>query len=122
LLTRQKLLRSGRLDLVYASSSELLLIELKVEGFRRQHIPQIIGYRDDLRLLQSQANFVRGEICSYILCLKFDEKAAVHAEQMGVHLRAFDPRELLLEFYKMRRLIPDISQLSLPTREYGVSE
>src|SRR5690242_18983034 len=96
LLTRQKSLPSGRLDLMYAGASELLLVELKVEQFRAKFLRQVLAYRNDLAVLQRQAKFVRGQIRPYVLCLKFDKAAEALAEEMGVCLRSFDPREVLI--------------------------
>jgi len=118
LLTRQKSLPSGRLDLIYACASDLLLVELKVEQFRAKFLRQVLGYRDDLRALQSQAKFVRGEIHPYVVCLKFDGAEAELAKQMGVLLRSFDPREVLIEFYKNAPL--DTKYLSTFPTDKGV--
>jgi hypothetical protein len=118
LLTRQKPLRSGRLDLMYACANELLLVELKVEEFRAKFLSQVLCYRDDLVVLQKQAKFVRGDIRPYVLCLGFDRSAATLAEDRGVALRAFDPRELLIEFYKNAPL--DTKYLSTFPTDKGV--
>jgi hypothetical protein len=118
LLTRQKPLPSGRLDLMYACASDLLLVELKVEQFRAKFLRQVLAYRDDLTALQSQAKFVRGEIRPYVLCLNFDAAAAALAKERGVLLRSFDPREVLIEFYRNAPL--DTKYLSTFPTDKGV--
>ncbi len=44
LLARQKILKSGRLDLLFTAEDKLLLLELKVEDFRPEFIQQVKRY------------------------------------------------------------------------------
>ncbi|MBI3759080.1 MAG: hypothetical protein HY269_04915, partial [Deltaproteobacteria bacterium] len=77
LMARQKALPTGRLDLVYACLSEIFLIELKVEAFRRKFVDQILGYWSDLQRLQEQGMFLKGTIVPYLLCPGVEDKGAL---------------------------------------------
>jgi hypothetical protein len=66
LLIRQMILPSGRLDLLYAYQSRLLLVELKVESFQRKFVEQVSNYRQELNGFQNQGRLVRGDIHPYL--------------------------------------------------------
>ena len=68
LVARQKILPSGRLDLVYSHLSDLLLVELKVEPFQESFLNQVTEYRNDLVSLQQRGEFVRGDLNAVLLC------------------------------------------------------
>jgi hypothetical protein len=58
LLVRQMIIPSGRLDLLYAYQTKLLLIELKVVPFQHKFIKQVLDYKNDLINYQEQ-----GRVC-----------------------------------------------------------
>lgn len=100
LMARQKALPSGRLDLVYACLSEVLLIELKVEAFKKKFLDQILDYRADLLELQQQGRFIKGSIVPYLLCPESNRESGETAIHRGVRFVTYDPAEVLTEFYK----------------------
>jgi hypothetical protein len=71
LLARQKTLDSGRLDLLFASEDKLLLLELKVENFKREFVDQVEQYRSDLLSLQASGLLLDGLIEAFLMCPVF---------------------------------------------------
>ena len=67
LLSRQMLMPSGRLDLLYAHRTDLLLIELKAVPFQRQFVRQLSRYMADLLKLQKEGQLIQGRINPYLL-------------------------------------------------------
>ena len=67
LLGRQIILPSGRLDLLYAYRTQLLLVELKVEAFQKRFVQQVSSYLTDLGEFQRQRRLVQGTIKPYLL-------------------------------------------------------
>lgn len=100
LLVRQMILPSGRLDLLYAYQNKLLLIELKVVEFKKDFLDQVLSYKTDLSVYQQNGKLLRGEIKSYLLCTDATKPQQFLAEQRGVKLTKYDPREVLDFFYK----------------------
>lgn len=118
LVARQKLLPSGRLDLVFACGNELLLVELKTEEFKRGFLAQVLAYKADLRELQRQGKFVGGEIVPYLACPHSAAYAQRLAEGVGVRLRCYDPAETLSAFFRSAPL--DTKYLSVLPSDMGV--
>ena len=101
LVTRQKALPSGRLDLVYSHLSDLLLIELKVEPFQEPFVNQVTEYRSDLVSLQRRGEFVRGDLSAVLLCPRVTRDEQRFAALSEVTAVTYSPAEVLLEFYEM---------------------
>ena len=93
LLARQKLLRSGRLDLVYGCGSELFLVELKVEDFKRKFLDQVLGYQRDLTELQSQGQFLRGNVVPICIARLQRQRTRVCYEPRRETLRVRSERD-----------------------------
>lgn len=118
LLFRQRSLPSGRLDLLYAAGSELLLVELKVEPFRASFIKQVLGYADDLYALQEQDTLVQATIKPYLLCPSFSDRQFSECESAGVTPVTYSPEEVLKSFYA--RLQSIASFVSIKPRDHGI--
>jgi hypothetical protein len=118
LVARQKLLPSGRLDLVFACADELLLVELKTEEFKRSFLTQVLSYRADLIELQKQRNFISGNVIPYLACPPFAQFARRLAEEVGVRLCSYDPAEILTAFFQKAPL--DTKYLSAVPSDMGV--
>ena len=54
IIDRQKIVSSGKLDLLYLCKDEILLIELKIVPFYKDIITQINNYEKDLIDLQNK--------------------------------------------------------------------
>ena len=118
LVARQKLLPSGRLDLVYSHLADLLLIELKVEPFRKAFVNQVLGYRNDLIGLQKSGEFVTGNVRAILLCPHVTRSDKQFANGEGVDAFLYDPGEVLIEFYRKAPL--DVKYLSVEPKDLGV--
>jgi hypothetical protein len=118
LIARQKLLPSGRLDLVFSHRNNLLLIELKVEPFKKSFVRQVCSYRADLKHLQSQGRFISGELLSYLLCPTITSAESRFSQQEDVEAVVYDPGVLLTDFY--RRAPLDTRYFSVVPSDKGV--
>ena len=118
LVARQKILPSGRLDLVYSHLSELLLVELKVEAFQRSFVGQVLGYRNDLVSMQGKGQFPRGNVRPIILSPQVTRNDRQYAGQAGVDATTYDPGMVLSEFYRNAPL--DVHYLSVQPSDVGV--
>jgi len=99
LIARQKILPSGRTDIIVGHLDDIILIELKVESFRRSFVKQILGYHSDLLRLQEQKKFVQGRIYPYILAPYFSNSDYEFASANGVSCKNYDPEAALKEFF-----------------------
>ncbi len=100
LLARQMIIPSGRLDLLYAYQTKLLLVELKVVPFHRRFIRQVLDYRSDLIAYQERGSLLRGEIIPYLLCPSSSIEGQQAAAQSGVSCIDYDPEQVLQFFYR----------------------
>ncbi len=100
LLVRQMILPSGRLDLLYAYQTRLLLIELKAVEFRDDFLDQLLSYKTDLTEYQKSGKLLHGEIDPYLLCTEATSSEEFLANQKGVKVAKYDPAEVLDYFYR----------------------
>ncbi|MDO8667659.1 MAG: hypothetical protein Q7K35_01005 [bacterium] len=100
LLVRQMILPSGRLDLLYAYQTKLLLIELKAVKFKRDFLDQVLNYKNELLEYQQRGKLLQGDIESFLLCTEATSLEKSLAEKRGVNLTKYDPQEVLGFFYK----------------------
>ncbi len=109
LLARQLELPDGsRLDLLFAVGNRLLLVELKVEGCRKEFVEQVADYRRQVRTLQEQGELPDGELIAYLLCPSFPEPLLTRCQQANIFAITYDPHQVLTLFYERFR------QLTLP--------
>jgi hypothetical protein len=99
LLGRQIILPSGRLDMLYAYRTKLLLVELKVESFHKRFIQQVFNYRQELNGFQNQGRLIGGEIHPYLLCTNATEPNKEFARTQGVTCHEYKPEDVLQFFY-----------------------
>lgn len=99
LLSRQMLIPSGRLDLLYAHRTELLLVELKVVPFKKRFVRQLCTYADDLRNLQQRGELLQGKISPYLLVTHATPSQCEAALANEIVCRPYDPEEILRYFY-----------------------
>lgn len=71
LINRQRKLLSGILDLLFLSSNNLLLLELKAVRSEIKFCDQVIEYRKDILSLQPKNEFPNLPIKSYLVCPEF---------------------------------------------------
>src|ERR1039458_5646162 len=68
-IARQKIVNSGKLDLIYLYKDEIVLIELKAVQFYKKIITQINDYEKDLLELQLQNKLINVKIKKVILVI-----------------------------------------------------
>lgn len=100
LLVRQMIIPSGRLDLLYAYQTRLLLIELKVVPFHRRFMRQVLDYKFDLISYQEKGKLLHGEIFPYLLCPSISENEQRVGTENGVICVDYNPEEVLQYFYQ----------------------
>jgi hypothetical protein len=100
LLVRQMIIPSGRLDLLYAYQTKLLLIELKVVPFQQKFVKQVLDYKNDLIDYQDQGKLLRGEILPYLLCPFIPEEQKRAAAARGIICTNYEPEGVLEFFYQ----------------------
>lgn len=105
LLARQMITPSGRLDLLYTYKSDLLLVELKVVGFHKRFLEQVINYRTDLEKFQHESRIVQANIRPYLLCTQVTARDHRDAEELGVQCVQYDPQHVLEHFWQNFRPI-----------------
>jgi hypothetical protein len=99
LLGRQIILPSGRLDMLYAYRTKLLLVELKIESFHKRFVQQVFNYRQELNGFQNQGRLIHGDIHPYLLCTDATEQNKEFALSQGVTCQKYKPEDVLQFFY-----------------------
>jgi len=110
LLSRQMLMPSGRLDLLYAHRTDLLLIELKAVPFQSRFLRQLSGYTAALLKLQKQGQLLQGPIYPYLLVTQVTEDQVRSATASHIECVVYDPAEVLEYFYNNMKPIALFTQ------------
>ncbi len=112
LISRQKKLPSGGiLDLLFLSSSNLLLLELKAIRSEKRFCEQIISYREEVRYLQTKKDFPKLPIKSYLVCPDFLDSHKKFCRENDITPIQFSPYELLKNFYLKVKVISSFINL-----------
>ncbi|MBC8490152.1 MAG: hypothetical protein H8D45_29385 [Bacteroidetes bacterium] len=99
-MSRQKILPSGnKLDLLFLSSTDLLLLELKAVRSDIKFCKQVIGYRNELVGLQDKQEIPNLPIKAYLVCPDFIEDHKKFCYENNVVPIQFSPYELLRNYY-----------------------
>jgi DNA-binding transcriptional ArsR family regulator len=101
LITRQLRLVDGRkrLDILLAVGDKIFLIELKADSFQREHIKQILTYKEELKKLQQEKNLIGGEIIPVLLVTNFKKQDLKICEENGIRLYQYSPIDILTKYY-----------------------
>ncbi len=99
LISRQKKLPSGILDLVFLSSNNLLLLELKAVRSEIKFCDQVVNYRNEIISLQVKNEFPNLPIKSFLICPEFLDSHKEYCHKNNVVPIQFSPYELLKNFY-----------------------
>ena len=118
LISRQKILKSGKLDLLYLFNDELLLIELKVVRFHKDNIKQIESYYEDLIELQNKNKMIKTNIRKYIFVLSSNEDEKKLCQSFFINMIDYKPKEILLKFYENFKELSHF--LKIQSGDYGV--
>ena len=119
LINRQKKLPSGGiLDLLFLSSNNLLLLELKAVRSEINFCDQVIDYREEIISLQPKNEFPNLPIKSYLVCPDFLDSHKDYCLKNNVVLIQFSPYELLKNFYFKVKAISRL--INLKPSNHGV--
>lgn len=111
LVARQMIVRSGRLDLLYATRQTLTLVELKVEDAKPEFIAQVRNYLADLEELQATARLLAASITPVLLCPSFADRVRTACSHAGVQAVTYSPADVLAEFFRSLRPLAELIAL-----------
>lgn len=118
LIARQKIVTSGKIDLLYLHKDELILIELKAVPFYRDIIRQINGYEKDLIELQGQNKLINARIKKIILVVLAKENDFEECQQENCELRTYKIENVLSKYYENFKELS--SFLKIQSGDFGV--
>jgi hypothetical protein len=112
LINRQKQLPSGgKLDLLFLSSSDLLLLELKAVRSEIKFCDQVLDYRKEIISLQYKNEFPNLPVKAYLVCPTFLDSHKEYCLKNDVIPIQFSPYELLKNFYYKVKAISSLINL-----------
>ena len=118
LIARQKIVSSGKLDLLYLCKDEILLIELKIISFYKDIINQINNYETDLIELQNQNKLIRSKIKKIILVIGCGENDRKSCDVNNIVLLSYKPENILSKYYENFKELS--SFLKIKSGDFGV--
>jgi hypothetical protein len=118
-LGRQITIPSGRLDMLYAYNTELLLVELKITAFHVKFIHQILNYKNDLFNFQQEGKLIKGDIIPFLILPSIDKNDLKTLEKNGIRCREYNPEDILKYFYT-EKLKPITSFIELRPIDIGI--
>jgi len=102
---------SGRLDLLYVSGQQVLVVELKVEDATPAFVAQVAAYAADLRAMQDEGRLPSGPVVSVLLCPSFDEETSRICVESDVQAVQYAPEEVLAEFFRRLKALSKFIEL-----------
>jgi len=118
LIARQKILNSGKLDLLCLSEDVLVLIELKTVPFTFDIVDEINGYHQDLIELQKNHRLIDAPIKKIILVTDYNHKDKEFCDSQNVQLVSFKPEHVLSKYYENFKEMT--SFLTIRSGDFGV--
>jgi hypothetical protein len=118
LVARQKIVSSGKIDMIYLHKDEMLLIELKVVPFYKEVITQINNYEIDLITLQNQNKLIKSKIRKIIVVSGARENDYVVCKENKIDLVVYKPEIILSKYYENFKELS--SFLKIQSGDYGV--
>lgn len=118
IIARQKILNSGKLDLLCMHEDTLVLIELKVVPFYSQIIEQINGYHKDLQELQGQNKLVNAPMQKVVLVTSFSSTDIAQCEQESIRVYICKPEQVLAKYFENFKELSYF--LTMQSGDYGV--
>ena len=119
LIARQKIVPSGKLDMLYLHKDEMLLIELKVVPFYKEVITQINNYEIDLMALQNQNKLIKSRIRKIIVVTGAKENDYFVCKQNKIDLIVYKAEIILTKYYENFKELS--SFLKIQSGDYGVT-
>lgn len=118
LIARQKIINSGKLDLLYLCKNEMLLIELKIVSFHKDIVNQINNYEVDLIELQNQNKLILSKIKKIILVTGCKENDFKLCYENNITLLSYKPEIILSKYYENFKELS--SFLKIQSGDFGV--
>jgi hypothetical protein len=118
LIARQKIIQSGKLDLLYIHRDEILLIELKAVPFYKEIIIQINNYEKDLLELQNYNKLIKSKIKKIIFATNANENDYKLCAEHSIDLIVFKPEIVLSKYYDNFKELSAF--LKIQAGDYGV--
>lgn len=118
LIARQKIVSSGKLDMLYLHKDEMLLIELKIVPFYKEIITQINNYETDLIELQKQNKLINSKIKKIIVVTSAKENDYKTCIQNNIELIIYKPENILEKYYENFKELSAF--LKIQSGDYGV--
>ncbi len=118
LIARQKIVSSGKLDMLYLHKDEILLIELKVVPFYNEVVTQINNYEIDILALQDQNKLIKSSIRKIIVVTGARENDYKICKENRIDLIVYKPEIILSRYYENFKELS--SFLTIQSGDYGV--
>jgi hypothetical protein len=118
LIARQKILNSGKLDLVCMYDDVLVLVEIKAIPFYSQIIEQINGYHKDLQELQGHNKLINAPIQKVILVTSCSSADIARCEQESIRVCLYKPEQVLAKYFENFKELSYF--LTMQSGDYGV--
>lgn len=118
IIARQKILPTGKLDLLCMYDDTLLLVELKITPFYSQIINQINSYYDDLSNLQNQNKLIKAPIQKIIMVTACSPGDVELCTQNNVYIRLYNPGQVLVKYFENFKELS--YYLTLQSGDYGM--
>jgi len=118
MLARQKMLKSGILDLLYIYRNELILIELKAVPFYKAVIEQINDYYDDLVRLQNDKKLISAPIHKYIIVTSANLTDREQCQSHQIKLITYEIKSILSAYYEHFKGISGF--MNIQSGDFGV--
>ncbi len=118
LIARQKIVSSGKLDMLYLHKDEMLLVELKVVPFYKEIIIQINNYETDLIALQNQNKLINSKIRKIIVVTAAREHDYEICKENKIDLIVYKAEIILTKYYENFKELS--SFLKIQSGDYGV--
>lgn len=118
LIARQKILNSGKLDLLYLYEDTLVLVELKVVPFYSQIVEQINGYHKDLQELQGRNKLIDAPIQKIVLVTSCSSSDIAQCNEESIQVYIYKPEQVLAKYFENFKELSYF--LTLQSGDYGV--
>ncbi len=118
LVARQRIVPSGKLDMLYLYKDKILLLELKAVPFYKEVIAQINNYERDLVELQHQNKLIGVEIRKIIIVTGAKENDYKLCNESQIDLVIYSPEVVLAKYYENFKELS--SFLKIQSGDYGV--
>ncbi len=118
LVARQKILVSGKLDMLYLCKNELLLIELKAVVFYPDTIKQINAYAEDLIKLQRQNRLINSGIKKIIIVTGAKQEDFKKCAEENILLLTYKPEFVFSRYYENFKELSHF--LTIQSGDFGV--